>query len=429
MRTLPRTALFLLILAACGGDGSPGELRVERDSVGDTVVVRTLAGSEWGAPGRLEPEVTIGEFDGEDHYMFGQVSAIAVGPDGAMYAMDTQVPALRKYDAQGNYVATFGREGSGPGEYKGPDGGLVVLSDGRVVLRDPANARLQVYAPTGEALGTVPIRGNFNTSNPMVADTAGRIHTQILLDPEANVSEWKAGLVAYDLDLGQAVDTIPAPEWEFEAPRLMAQHTGERGTSTSINGVPFSPQSDWAFSPFGHMVGGIATRYAIDQYHRDGRVTRIERVVEPVPVQGDERANREEQATWSLRRTQPDWSWNGPPIPDHKPPFRDIQVGRDGRIWVLLHAAGERIPEEELDPPSQARPDARPVDRWREPVVFDVFEPDGTYLGLVHGPRGFSTYPTPVFDGDRVWAIVRDDLDVQYLTRFRVVLPETETAG
>ena len=27
---------------------------------------------------------------------------------------------------------------------------------------------------------------------------------------------------------------------------------------------------------------------------------------------------------------------------------------------------------------------------------------------------------TPVFRGDEVWAIVRDALDVQYVTRFRV---------
>lgn len=60
--------------------------------------------------------------------------------------------------------------------------------------------------------------------------------------------------------------------------------------------------------------------------------------------------------------------------------------------------------------------------RWREPVVFDVFDPDGRYLGEVRAPEGFSLNPSPYIRGDRVWAVVRDELDVSYVVRFRVVL-------
>jgi hypothetical protein len=432
MTTQTRSARFVaglaaaLILPACGGDATAHRgARTERDTVGDTVIVRTLEGSAWGGIARLEPELRIGVFEGEEHFMFGQVRSIAVGPDGSIYAMDTQVPALRKYAADGSYVATFGREGGGPGEYESPDGGLAVLQDGRVVLRDPGNARLQVYAPDGEPLATWPIRGGFNTSSPLHVDTAGRLYTQVLMDPEAFVSEWRMGLVAYDTGSGEPVDTLAAPTWDFEEPRIMAQRTGEGGTSTSVNSVPFSPSSSWTFSPLGHMVGGLSTRYAIDQYLPDGRVLRVERVHEPVPVTSGERSNREEQSRWNMRRTQPDWTWNGPAIPDRKPPFRGVYTGRDGRLWVLLHAPGQEIPAEEIV--EEDDPQARPPNRWREPVLFDVFEADGTYLGQATAPDGFSTYPTPIFDGDRVWAVVRDELDVQYITRFHVSRPESES--
>ena len=66
-------------------------------------------------------------------------------------------------------------------------------------------------------------------------------------------------------------------------------------------------------------------------------------------------------------------------------------------------------------------PNARPPVRWREPVAFDLFESDGTYLGRVRAPQGFSIWPTPVSDRDQVWAVVRDELDVQYVVRFRAV--------
>jgi len=70
-------------------------------------------------------------------------------------------------------------------------------------------------------------------------------------------------------------------------------------------------------------------------------------------------------------------------------------------------------------------PDAIP-DRWTEPMAFDVFEEDGTYLGQVDAPEGFSPYPTPVFDGDQVWAVVRDELGVQRVVRFHVQRGEEE---
>ena len=420
-RRLPIEALCLFAIAgaACDEEASP-RLHVERDTVGDTLIVRTVSGSQWGGPRTLRPEVSIGVFEGEDAYMFGRVRSLAVAPDGSIYVMDSQVPALRKYDVSGQYVGTLGREGEGPGEYRGPDGGLAVLSDGRVVLRDPRNARLQVYGPTGEALATWPIRGGFNTSNPLVVDTADRVYTQMLLDPEAAVTKWRVGLVAHDGATGEPVDTFPAPEWNYEEARLVAQQASGDGMNTSVNSVPFSPTASWAFSPYGHMIGGLSTRYAVDQYLGDGTVLRIERVVDPIPVTQGERTEAEAMARWDLRQTQPDWTWNGPGIPDTKPPFRALYAGKDGRIWVLVHKPGERIPDDEVDASESNGPNPRPADRWREPVAFDVFEPDGTFLGRALAPTGFSVSPTPVFDGDRVWAVMRDELDVQYVTRFRL---------
>jgi hypothetical protein len=421
-RTSARLLPCLALAAAAGacGEGAPPGPLVERDTVGDTMVVRTVSGSEWGAPRTLEPEVRIGVFEGEDVYMFGRVRALAESPSGAIYVMDGQVPALRKYGPSGEYEATLGREGEGPGEYRGPDGGLAVLADGRVVLRDPRNARLQVYSATGEPLATWPIRGNFNTTNPLVVDTGGRIYTQVLLDPEAHVSDWRLGLVAYETEGGTPVDTVPAPTWDYDEPRLMAQRSSGDDTSTSISGVPFAPGSSWAFSPLGRMVGGLSTRYAIDQYLPDGQVLRIEREARPVEVTAGERANREDIARWSMRQTQPDWTWNGPSIPAEKPPFRSVYAGTDGRIWVLLHQPARPVPEDELVTSGTDGPNPRPPVRWREPVAFDVFEPDGTYLGLVRAPDGFALDPTPVFGPDRVWAVVRDAYDVQYVTRFRI---------
>ncbi len=409
--------LCALAAAACGGEpGATPAVEVARDTIGDTIVVRTLAGSAWGDTARLTPDLVIGQFEGPDEYVFGSVRALAVAPDGSIYIFDSQVPALRKYAPDGTYVTTFGREGQGPGEYKNPDG-LAVLPDGRVLLRDPGNARVTVYAPDGQHMGSWKIRGGYNTSRRFYVDTAGHAYTSILLDPTADITEWRTGLVRHAPD-GTPLDTLESPTWDYEPPRLLARKEG----SSSSRSVPFTPDTEWAFSPLGYMVGGVSTRYAIDLYRPDA-VLRIGREIEPVRVKPDEKEERRRIVTAQIRISFPSWTWNGPDIPDTKPPFRDFFIGDRGRIWVALSQDSEKIEREE---PSDDRRIPEPT--WvTSGALFDVFEPDGTYLGIVRA-ESFSTYPAPTARGDTVWAVTRDELDVPYVTRF-VVAHDAQAAS
>jgi hypothetical protein len=212
---------------------------------------------------------------------------------------------------------------------------------------------------------------------------------------------------------GEPRDTIPAPAWDYRPPTVTAQVEGASQTWA----VPFSPVPRWAFSPLGQMFGGVSDEYRIDVFGPDGRVLRIIRDSEPEPVAAGERAAAEFRVSAAMRGLQPNWSWNGPSIPNRKPAFRELFAGQDGRIWVLLHTAARPAPELAAEP-SPGEP--TPPTPWIEPVLFDVFEPDGTYLGQVSAPEGFRTAPPPVFGSQYVWAVVADELDVQSVVRFRI---------
>lgn len=430
----PAPLLLALFFPACGAgsaDSAGAAWESVTDTLGDTVVVRTVSGSVWGGNAELIPELTIGEFEGADAYIFGDIGSLAVAPDGAIYAFDRQAKALRKYSADGEYLATFGREGGGPGEYKQPDGGLTVLSDGRVLLRDPGNARINVYSPEGATLGSWPIRGGWFTSDPLFRDTADHVyHRTTFNEGAADEGDRWLGLLRFDPS-GEVVDSLRAPDTGFEAPVLDVSTERIR----MRNSVPFSATEEWTFSPLGYFVHGVGDRYAVD-LHRPEGVLRLARDVGPVSVDPDERANQEERTTHNMRRVDPSWRWNGPSIPDVKPPWKDVMADADGRIWVQLSRPGERIPEGELAEegggvrilggggPSEPAPPSR----WREPVVWDVFEPDGRYLGEVRAAEGMSHWPVPVIRGDRVYAVMRDEMDVQYLVRYRLV-PEGSRGG
>lgn len=427
MRVPPiRSALALSILilgaAACssGGRGSEaGAWEAAHDTIGDTIVVRTLSGSIWRDTAELVPEVSIGMFDGPEEYIFGQIYSLATAQDGTIYVMDRQVPALRVYNADGTYRTTFGRKGGGPGEYERPDGGLNVLTDGRVVLRDPGNARIQVFSPEGQSLDTWPIRGTFNTSRRMVVDQHDRSHTLILLDQDASVLDWETALVQISPE-GAPGDTLRIPDTEFEPPTIEATHVDdEGGTSMSVNGVPFAPGENAVLSPFGYFIHAISTDYELTLLRKDAPILRIEKVYSPVPVTQGEKDEEQASQTRNMRFTDPNWRWDGPPIPDQKPPFSRFFAGEDGTIWVQVHQPGVKGEDPLYDPTD---PDAIP-NEWTEPIAFDVFDDQGGYLGAVRTPEGFSTYPHPVFTSESVLATMRDQYDVQTVVRFRVELP------
>lgn len=401
------------LLCACAGDrsGSPaGGWRAERDTLGDTVVVRTVGGSMRG-PARLSAVMSIGVADGEEEaYLLGNMRAIAVAPDGSVYISDAG-PVLRKYGPDGTFIRVIGRSGGGPGEYRSPDGGLAVLPDGRVVIRDPGNGRLSVYSEEGAPLATWRIASTFNTGRRLYVDSSGNLYTMVITDPGTGPGDWKLGLARFGPD-GTPGDSASAPDWDYEP----AMITGEREGNSSTENVPFTPQVHWTFSPLGYFVGGFSSTYRIELFRQGEPVLRIEREAGPVAVATAEAADRRRVATENMRSNFPGWSWNGPDIPGTKPPFRGVYPGDDGRIWVMLSRPGVKI----ADAPPQPSPNRRAEQTWSEPVAFDVFEADGTYLGEVAAPEGFLTYPEPVFRGDTVWAAVEDSDGVRYVQRLQV---------
>lgn len=405
----------LVLAAGCtGGDEASPKIRVERDTVGDTLVVRTVAGSVWGAEASLVPEVSIGEMEGDLEYLMGDVQSIAVAADGTIYVLDSQGPELRAYGPDGRFLRRLGRPGEGPGELKAP-GAVAILSDQRLVVRDPGNGRIQVYGPDGTpAAAWTVVRGGFMTSSPLPVDRSDNMYIMVLRDMQADVRDWKTAFARIGPD-GVPGDTVDTPDSGLEPPRLEARSA----SSVSINSVPFTPAEELMLHPDGYFVLGISSDYRFTLL-RPGAPLRVEKAWEPVPVEPGEKEEAELRITRNMRRIDPAWKWSGPGTPDTKPAYENLFAGRDGRIWVEVAARSVLVEDIGYDPTD---PDAVP-DEWRERSVLDVFEDDGTYLGRVVPPEGFRTHPQPVFDGDRVWAVSSDDLGVQRVVRYRVTLPD-----
>jgi hypothetical protein len=419
-------ALACAALAACAGDGgttTASAWRTVTDTVGDTVVVRTLGASDSAAALRLVEELRIGEFEGADEYQFASVGFVLPAPGNGVYVWDRTLTSLRQYDSAGAFVRRIGGKGGGPGEY-GAANGIVLLRDGRLVLWDPRNTRMTVYDSAGAAVGSWRFASNLFVGGfgGLLADTADNVYAMNwfrLADTtrEALPGE-RSGYLVLGPD-GAVRDSVLPPRLDAPAASIVASSNG----GTSMSNVPFAPQRAWTVSPFGYVVSGVGDRYAIT-LHRPGAPLRIERDVAAVPVDPDEKANAEEIAIAQMRQTDPSWRWNGPPIPDTKPLFGAIRVAADGRIWVQRALAGVRVEPEEpslqgsrVAPAGEGPRERIPPRRWRDPVVFDVYEPDGRLVGTLAVPERAQVIH---MRGDHAWGVERDEVDVPYVLRWRI---------
>jgi hypothetical protein len=400
-------ARLLIVIAALGGlDREATSVPEFRAASSDTVVIRASGLGLWNDSVRLMETMSLGKRDGADEYALGDFDALAVTPTGEIYLLDDG-PVLRRYSAQGQFERTLGGAGSGPGEYRQPDGGaLGLLPDGRVLVRDPANGRILVLHPDGTPSTRWAFPPRVAGGRSLYVDRVGNVYAMIPYGPRSAIGEQPRALLRYSKQ-GQITDTLPVPRWSFE--RAYLTPSGPNGSS--LRDIPYSPEVVWTYSPLGYYVGGVNATYQVDLLRRSNDVLRIQRSVPAVAISDQEVQAREEALAASIRRSFPDWSWDGPRVPRTKPAFRDIIVGYDGRIWVVTSQPSRRVASPAGD---------RVADRWKEPIAFDAYEPDGRFLGTVAAPEGVLLDPLPVFRGDTIWTAYEDEEGVKYVKRYQI---------
>jgi hypothetical protein len=388
-----------------------GRSRSETAIVGDTMIVRTIGGA-GSASLRLIPDLRIGELEGPEAYTFGSVDAIAPAPDGGVYVWDQRSHVLRRFGAAGNFVRRIGRRGGGPGEYE-KIGTLSVVA-GRLVFWDRETQHVTVYDSCGALQASWMPAAEVSMPSELTAigDHLFLRHTATL-PAEADQGSAYTVFAGYDLTgvpTGDTLRPLPATIADSRPPYMYAG----KMSHFAVEQLPFAPTSLVRLSPLGTVVSGTGDRYALLLTRRGRTPLRIEREVAPVRVSEEERADEEARITARLRTVASGWSWSGPPIPSHKPYFRDVRFDADGRLWVERALPSTRVPDAELSEPTPDVPLAR---RWRAGIAYDLYDTDGRFLGSVERPRG------AIFlhmRGDTVWGATRDSLDVEYVTRWHI---------
>jgi DNA-binding beta-propeller fold protein YncE len=135
--------------ASAGKFGYPTDVAVSADGAvfvadgyNDRVQAFERDGSfshKWGGPFAAN---IWGPFKG----WFAVVTSIAVGPKGSVYVADFYNHRVQKFAPDGTFLTSFGRRGSGPGEFEFAMA-VAVAGDGAVYVADFGNNRIQLWRP------------------------------------------------------------------------------------------------------------------------------------------------------------------------------------------------------------------------------------------------------------------------------------------
>ena len=91
---------------------------------------------------------------GKDHTLtdtgnFAKPTGVAVDKDGNLYVADTLNDRIEVFDADGQFIRAWGKNGDGPGYFARPKG-VAVDTDGHVWVADGMQDRVQVFMPDGQ---------------------------------------------------------------------------------------------------------------------------------------------------------------------------------------------------------------------------------------------------------------------------------------
>jgi hypothetical protein len=378
----------LLTLSACGGEGgaASGWAGTVDTLAGGRVRVTSPERGAWreGEGWKLVEEMRIGSVDEEGPTMFGGLTDLEVDGLGRVWAADDMAKEIRVFGPDGRHVRTVGRKGGGPGEFE-QIGGMDVDPAGRVWVYDPPNMRFSVLDTAGalvtshrrdQGMMMVPWRGGF--------DASGRLH-----DPSAfrEGEEFTQVMLRYDSAM-TPVDTLKLPRYEAAQFRL------QRGQGLMLASVPFTPSLLWNLSRAGGVWMGITDRYELHHVTLAGDTTRtVSRSFTPTPVTQAEKDAELARMEWF---TSQGGKVDAGRVPNVKPAFQAIFEDEQGYLWI-----SPSLPKD-------------------APRAYDVFDPEGRYLGRVDVPGEDRSLSLAIIRGASVHGIARDADGVAYVVRYRI---------
>ena len=344
-----------------------------------------------------QPLVRIGILDGPLEYIFGDVTGAVRLGDGSIVVADEQSDNVRRYDADGRHLWTSGREGDGPGEYRGLR-----------LLRNCPGATITVFDWVQDRITELDADGN-------VVDT--RELNSIGVNPYGEPGCSADGRLVFrpwPENRVSGADRAVGESWRW---RMSLRHALADRVTVLRSGIPGAERTrvsrgtvrpsywgrDMVFATVNTGVWfGTSDDYTLEHVDWTGRVTRVARWAGPdLAITGEQVQRYREYlsahdyyADYGDRFEREAWPERRAYLPERFPAYESLLALPDGSVWVRTH--GWRAPGEELH----------------------LLDRDGTWLRRLTMPAG-----SVLLDAGPDWVLVRqrNDFDVPTVALYELV--------
>ncbi len=377
------TAVLACLTAACGGDADP-RVTAQVDTVGGVVAVRNgpglwrdserwqvvekfrVGGSQWGE----NPAEELG---------YSRGVSVTLGPNGGIFVVEMATSRVLVFNGDGGFVRSFGRAGEGPGEFRNPTA-MAWDGAGRLWVGD-FDGRYHVFDSTGAFQKTVggPFRYFARLQHPLLWEAEGTLVEEI--GQEGMVLYLRVDTLGHLVDTAAVVPTSGRTR-DPESRRLLP---GWRAARFVLN--HYRANHRWSLAPDGTIWSASSGQLRLVRTGPRGDTLRVvETSHRPAEFDARDRAViAEGLAEAGIPRGD---------IELVRPVVDAIHVLDDGHIMVGI------------------------VEKVGEPTsTFDVFDPEGFFLGTVDLGFAMPNQNIPAIVGDTIVAVTPGDLDLPYLVR------------
>jgi hypothetical protein len=350
---------------------------------------------------RAEIDLSLGAVEGDPNLIFGDLRGIEAGRDGTIYVLDYQASEVRAFDDQGRFLRKVASRGEGPGEISEANG-FVLVGDTILWIQDHGKWMMIGVSPEGEEIKRFPMPVlSYGYIWSGTVDNRGRVwkpqaHSdeERSYPPEVGLKEgrFREYLVFYD-PVADVRDSIYLGEVPF---RTMISRNSRGGYT--YQGVPGDPRPITVVDPDGGIWRTGAGSYRVARLDERGDTVLV--IESDTPALQVTEADRSEFVAESVERSPEDRRVAeeiAGLMTDTKPVISSLTVDDQGRLWI------RRVGPKGSNP------------------QFDIFGRDGEYQRSVELAFPPADYIPIWIRQNRVYAVVRDSLDVPFAVRTGVL--------
>jgi len=355
----------------------------------------------------FKEELTIGEVEGDENYMFGSGISFNTDDEGNFYVADSDSHRIQKYDPEGKYLLTIGREGQGPGEFRSVSVPRFD-KDKNIYITDSSNRRISFFDKEGEYLRQIRFQeifiDSYINSKGFIVSYKGHIAR------EDNVQKQTLLYGLFD-DKFNLVEEL----FKDEIKTPMPTGTDASGLADYLSNA----FSIMAFRPLGRIVladddfiyFGYPEKYEINVYSPEGKLTRkINRDYEPIPVSEKDKEGfieliKEDFSAPVFTEDIKERAFKKIKFPKHKAAYQSFTLMENGWLAVINNFT--------LD----------------EFTLFDIFDREGKYIAhfkiteITFTFEGFLGELQFFFKNGKAYAVT-DEEGYKFVKRYNIELQE-----